>query len=194
MCPYITLYTVGDRQQGRSVLQSLSLWTGGHWRESEPLRWWRWPGATSKVSSYFCVLLSIITLCQSQISYNRSLWEGMVLISIGSRKAQPNYIHTCTWQVRSVLWLSINFVIFEIMSNVWKLFLRVALYYPNNINSLYHVLILLHCVCMYFRVNDAMKVKELISTARFARCRSRFVMPVILYENKVSMEYTVHYR
>ena len=47
-----------------------------------------------------------------------------------------------------------------------------------------------------FRVNDAMKVKELISTARFARCRSRFVMPVILYENKVSMEYTctVHYR
>ena len=43
------------------------------------------------------------------------------------------------------------------------------------------------------RVNDAAKLKELIATARFARCRSRFVMPVILYENKVSIEYNVIY-
>ena len=35
------------------------------------------------------------------------------------------------------------------------------------------------------RVNDTAKLKELIATARFARCRSRFVMPVILFENKV---------
>ena len=39
------------------------------------------------------------------------------------------------------------------------------------------------------RVNDTVKLKELITTARFARCRSRFVMPVILYENKVGAFY-----
>ena len=33
--------------------------------------------------------------------------------------------------------------------------------------------------------NDTAQLKELISTARYARCRSRFVMPVILFENKV---------
>ncbi|CAI8010569.1 Myotubularin-related protein 14 [Geodia barretti] len=33
-------------------------------------------------------------------------------------------------------------------------------------------------------VNDTAKLKELISTARYARCRLRFVMPVILFENK----------
>ena len=45
-----------------------------------------------------------------------------------------------------------------------------------------NILILLIC-----RVNDAVKLKELITTARFARCRSRFIMPVILFGNKVHM-------
>ena len=35
------------------------------------------------------------------------------------------------------------------------------------------------------RINHAVRLKELIATARFARCRSRFVMPVILFESKV---------
>ena len=51
----------------------------------------------------------------------------------------------------------------------------------NDLVSLYM------CVCVFCRVNDAVKLKELITTARFARCRSRFVMPVILYENKVGI-------
>jgi len=35
------------------------------------------------------------------------------------------------------------------------------------------------------KVNDAVKLKEMFTTARFARCRSRFLMPVLLFENKV---------
>ncbi|KAK3751532.1 hypothetical protein QZH41_019425, partial [Actinostola sp. cb2023] len=34
------------------------------------------------------------------------------------------------------------------------------------------------------KVNDNSKLRELFQKARFARCRSRFVIPVILYENK----------
>ena len=43
--------------------------------------------------------------------------------------------------------------------------------------------------------NDTAQLKELISTARYARCRSRFVMPVILFENKVCTlvhDYIIH--
>lgn len=139
---------------------------------------------------------SAVTSMYTNHNFLRCLWEGVVLILIlgkllwvhwytCSRKAQP-----CTWQVRAVLWLSIkeHLWFFKSCQTYESYFLGVALYHPNNY-SLYCVTILLHCVYMFFRVNDAMKVKELISTARFARCRSRFVMPVILYENKVSMEY-----
>jgi len=34
-------------------------------------------------------------------------------------------------------------------------------------------------------LNDTAALRDLIPSARFARCRSRFVMPVILYRNKV---------
>lgn len=34
-------------------------------------------------------------------------------------------------------------------------------------------------------MNDVPKLRELIPPARFARCRSRFVVPVILFQNKV---------
>ena len=36
------------------------------------------------------------------------------------------------------------------------------------------------------KVNDARKLKDLFVKARFARCRSRFVVPVILFEGKVN--------
>ena len=36
-------------------------------------------------------------------------------------------------------------------------------------------------------MNDVPKLRELILSAKFARCRSRFVVPVILYENKVGV-------
>ena len=39
--------------------------------------------------------------------------------------------------------------------------------------------------CIRVKINDTTKLKELFTTARFARCRSRFVIPVLLYENKV---------
>lgn len=35
------------------------------------------------------------------------------------------------------------------------------------------------------KINDVSKLKELFTTARFARCRSRFAMPILLYKNKV---------
>ena len=40
-------------------------------------------------------------------------------------------------------------------------------------------------ICIRIKINDTAKLKELFTTARFARCRSRFVIPVLLYENKV---------
>ena len=36
-------------------------------------------------------------------------------------------------------------------------------------------------------MNDARKLKDLFVKARFARCRSRFVVPVILFEGKVKV-------
>ena len=59
-----------------------------------------------------------------------------------------------------------------------------------------HTLSLTH-VCMYTykhrsrQVNCTVQLKELISTARYARCRSRFVVPVILFENKVEPQWLV---
>ncbi|EDO36248.1 predicted protein, partial [Nematostella vectensis] len=41
--------------------------------------------------------------------------------------------------------------------------------------------ILIYCV---FSVNDSTRLRELFTKARFARCRSRFVVPVILYDDK----------
>ena len=35
------------------------------------------------------------------------------------------------------------------------------------------------------KANDARKLRDLFVKARFARCRSRFVVPVILFEGKV---------
>lgn len=45
-------------------------------------------------------------------------------------------------------------------------------------------------VCNYFsllsqKANDARELRDLFVKARFARCRSRFVVPVILFEGKV---------
>ena len=54
---------------------------------------------------------------------------------------------------------------------------------------------IINAICSQ-RVNDTAQLKELISTARYARCRSRFVMPVILFNNKVShshVQYNVQY-
>ena len=41
------------------------------------------------------------------------------------------------------------------------------------------------------RVNNTAQLKELITAARFARCRSRFVMPVLLYNDKVTVKRVV---
>ena len=39
------------------------------------------------------------------------------------------------------------------------------------------------------------KLKELFTTARFARCRSRFVIPVLLFETKLYVHwYIIIYR
>ena len=40
-------------------------------------------------------------------------------------------------------------------------------------------------LCSKKNVNSTASLRELIPPARFARCRSRFVMPVILYQGKV---------
>ena len=43
---------------------------------------------------------------------------------------------------------------------------------------------------LFFRVEsiyDVNQIRELFKQGRFARCRSRFVVPVILYEGKVKM-------
>ena len=45
---------------------------------------------------------------------------------------------------------------------------------------------LLYLFCSQ-KVNDARKLKDLFVKARFARCRSRFVVPVILFEGKVKL-------
>lgn len=42
------------------------------------------------------------------------------------------------------------------------------------------------------RVNDASQLKDLFTTARFARCRSRFVMPVLLFEGKVGVDINMY--
>ena len=36
---------------------------------------------------------------------------------------------------------------------------------------------------------DVTKLKDLFSKAKMARCRSRFVVPVILFEGKVKIEH-----
>lgn len=48
-----------------------------------------------------------------------------------------------------------------------------------------HILIGSYWIVSFCRINDSSNLRELFMKARFARCRSRFVIPVILYENKV---------
>ena len=51
------------------------------------------------------------------------------------------------------------------------------------------LIVIFYCYHVFFSfrkcVNDVKELKDLFVNSKLARCRSRFVLPVILFENKV---------